>query len=92
MNMKYLERINNFFVGVLVAVLIFFLLYSLCVMIAGTPYFSRDARMQWMYISPMIINMILARFMLVKWDLVKSGRGMMFVTLLGTLVILAFVR
>lgn len=82
---------NNFFVGILIAIILFLLLYSVISLIVGTPFFMKDSENLWIYIISAIPNFFLFRFMIIKWDMEKTGKGMMFITLIGVVVIMFFV-
>ena len=76
---------DNFYLGVIAAILMFFILYSLLNLFTDFSYFSRDRDSLWVYMLSIIPSLLVSRFMLVKWDMEKTGRGMMFVSLLGVL-------
>ena len=40
---------------------------------------------------PLIVDLVLARFMLVKWNLEKTGKGLMLMTLVGVILVMFFV-
>lgn len=86
-----MEKKDNFIVGLIGAGVIFIVLYSILNLFTDFAYFSQSDDSLWVYMIPLILNLILARFMLVKWDLEKTGRGMMFVTLLGIILVMFFV-
>ena len=83
-----MEKKNNFFVGIVLSSLIFLALYSLICLIVGVPFFVKDSETLWIYIVSFIPNLILSRLMLVNWDMDRTGRGMMFITLLGILIVM----
>lgn len=83
-----MEKKNNFFVGIVLSSLIFLALYSLICLILGVPFFVKDSETLWIYIVSFIPNLILSRLMLVNWDMDRTGRGMMFITLLGILIVM----
>lgn len=83
-----MEKKNNFLVGLTLALLIFFALYALISLIASRPMFVKDPDSLWIYIVSLIPNVILSRFMLVKWDLEQTGKGMLLVGLLGIIVVM----
>lgn len=89
--MKWKIR-DDFFVGMAIAVVVFFMLYSLLCAVLGAPFFSSSHDMLWIYLLSAIPDFILFRFMLVRWDMRKTGEGMAFVTLLGVIVIMFIVR
>ena len=74
----------------LAAVIIFFVLYSIVNLFTDFSYFSQSRDSLWVYIVSIIPNILLARFMLVNWNIEKTGRGMMFVSLLGVLLVMYF--
>ena len=86
-----MEKKDNFIVGLIGAGVIFIVLYSILNLFTDFTYFSQSSDSLWVYMAPLILDLILARFMLVKWNLEKTGRGMMFVTLLGIVLVMFFV-
>lgn len=82
---------DSFIIGSLAAVIIFFVLYSIVSLFTDFSYFSQSRDSLWVYIVSIIPNILLARFMLVNWNMEKTGRGMMFVSLLGVLLVMYFV-
>lgn len=82
---------DSFIIGLLAAVIIFFVLYSIVNLFTDFSYFSQSRDSLWVYIVSIIPNILLARFMLVNWNMEKTGRGMMFVSLLGVLLVMYFV-
>ena len=86
-----MEKKDNFIVGLIGAGVIFIILYSILNLFTDFTYFSQSSDSLWVYMVPLILDLILARFMLVKWNLEKTGRGMMFVTLLGIVLVMFFV-
>lgn len=82
---------DSFIIGSLAAVIIFFVLYSIVNLFTDFSYFSQSRDSLWVYIVSIIPNILLARFMLVNWNIEKTGRGMMFVSLLGVLLVMYFV-
>ncbi len=82
---------DSFIIGSLAAVIIFFVLYSIVNLFTDFSYFSQSRDSLWIYIVSIIPNILLARFMLVNWNMEKTGRGMMFVSLLGVLLVMYFV-
>ena len=86
-----MEKKDNFIVGLIGAGVIFIVLYSILNLFTDFTYFSQSGDSLWVYMAPLILDLILARFMLVKWNLEKTGRGMMFVTLLGIVLVMFFV-
>ena len=79
---------DSFIVGFIGALLIFIVLYSILNLFTDFAYFSQSRDSDWVYMLSLIPNLILARFMLVKWNKEKTGIGMMLVTLLGIGIIL----
>ena len=82
---------DNFIIGFIGAALIFIVLYSVLNIFTDFTYFSQCRDSLWVYMLPLILNLILARFMLVKWNMDKTGRGMMCMTLLGIILVMFFV-
>ena len=86
-----MEKKDNFIIGFIGAAVIFIVLYSIINLFAGFTYFSRSSDSLWVYMLPLIVDLVLARFMLVKWNMENTGRGMMFVTLVGIVSVMFFV-
>ena len=86
-----MEKKDNFIIGFIGASVIFIVLYSIINLFAGFTYFSRSSDSLWVYMLPLIVDLILARFMLVKWNMENTGKGMMFVTLVGIVSVMFFV-
>lgn len=86
-----MEKKDNFIVGLIGAGVIFIVLYSILNLFTDFTYFSQSDDSLWVYMLPLILDLVLARFMLVKWNLEKTGRGMMFVALLGIVLVMFFV-
>ena len=82
---------DNFYLGFIAAIVMFFVIYSLLNLFTDFSYFSRDRDSLWVYMLSIIPTMLLSRFLLVKWGMEKTGRGMMFVSLLGVLFIMYWV-
>jgi hypothetical protein len=82
---------DNFYLGFIAAIVMFFVIYSLLNLFTDFLYFSRDRDALWVYMLSIIPTLLLSRFMLVKWEMEKTGRGMMFVSLLGVLFIMYWV-
>lgn len=82
---------DNFYIGFIAAIVIFFVIYSLLNLFTDFSYFSQDCDSLWVYILSIIPSLLLSRFMLVKWNLEKTGRGMMFFSLLGILFVMYWV-
>lgn len=83
-----MEKRNNFFVGSVLSILIFLIFYSIICLIADLPFFVKNPDTLWVYIVSLMPDLILSRLMLVNWNLDKTGKGMMFVTLLGILIVM----
>lgn len=86
-----MEKKDNFFIGLLAAISIFFILYSILNCFTDFTYFSQSRESLWVYMLSLIPDLILARFMLVKWNMEKTGKGMILVTLLGIVLVMFFV-
>ena len=82
---------DNFILGAIIAIVIFFVLYSIINFFTDYIYFSQSRDSLWVYMLSLIPDLILARFMLVKWDMGKMGRGMMLVTLISVVLVMFFV-
>jgi hypothetical protein len=82
---------DNFYLGFIAAIVMFFVIYSLLNLFTDFSYFSRDRDSLWVYMLSIIPTMLLSRFLLVKWGMEKTGRGMMFVSLLGVLFVMFWV-
>ena len=77
---------DNFFIGLIAAIVIFFVIYSFVNLFTDFPYFSQNRDSLWVYMISIIPNVLLSRFMLVSWNMEKTGRGMMFISLIGILL------
>ena len=86
-----MEKKDNFIIGFIGASVIFIVLYSIINLFTSFTYFSRSSDSLWVYMLPLIVDLILARFMLVKWNMENTGKGMMFVTLVGIVSVMFFV-
>ena len=86
-----MEKKDNFIIGFIGAAVIFIVLYSIINLFTSFTYFSRSSDSLWVYMLPLIVDLILARFMLVKWNMENTGKGMMFVTLVGIVSVMFFV-
>ena len=86
-----MEKKDNFIIGFIGAAVIFIVLYSIINLFTGFTYFSRSSDSLWVYMLPLIVDLVLARFMLVKWNMENTGKGMMFVTLVGIVSVMFFV-
>ncbi len=83
---------DSFIVGIIGALLIFIVLYSILNLFTDFAYFSQSRDSLWVYMLSLIPDFILARFMLVKWNKEKTGKGMMLVTLLGIILVMFVLR
>lgn len=79
---------DSFIVGFIGALLIFIVLYSILNLFTDFAYFSQSRDSDWVYMLSLTPNLILARFMLVKWNKEKTGTGMKLATMLGIGIIL----
>ncbi len=86
-----MKKKDNFIIGFVGALVIFVILYSILNLFTDFAYFSQSRDSLWVYMIPLVLDLILARFMLVKWNMEKTGKGMMFVTLLGIVLVMFFV-
>lgn len=77
--------------GVIMSVLIFFVLYSVINIFTSYPYFTQSRDSLWVYIISLVPNLLLSRFMLVKLEYESLGKGMMFMTLIGVVLIMYIV-
>lgn len=82
---------DNFILGAIISIAIFFVLYSILNLFSGLPYLSQSRDSLWVYILSLVPNLILARFMLTRWDMDKTGKGIMFVTLIGIVSVMYIV-
>ena len=62
--------------------------YSILNLFTDFAYFSQSRDSDWVYMLSLTPNLILARFMLVKWNKEKTGTGMKLATMLGIGIIL----
>ncbi len=83
---------DSFIVGFIGALLIFIVFYSILNLFTDFAYFSQSRDSLWVYMLSLIPDLILARFMLVKWNKEKTGKGMMLVTLLGIILVMFVLR
>ena len=86
-----MKKKDNFILGFVGALVISIVLYSILNLFTDFPYFSQNRESLWVYMFSLIPDLILARFMLVKWNMEKTGKGMMLVTLLGIILVMFFV-
>lgn len=82
---------DSFLLGVVASVAIFFAIYSIMNIFTNYAYFLQSRDALWVYIVSLIPNLLLSRFMLVKWELESLGKGMMFTTLIGIVLIMYIV-
>ncbi len=82
---------DNFYIGFIAAIVMFFIIYSLLNLFTDFSYFSQNRDSLWVYILSIMPSLLLSRFMLVKWNVEKTGRGMMFFSLLGILFVMYWV-
>ncbi len=82
---------DSFLLGVVASVAIFFAIYSIINIFTNYAYFLQSRDALWVYIVSLIPNLLLSRFMLVKWELESLGKGMMFTTLIGIILIMYIV-
>lgn len=82
---------DSFILGVLASVVIFFVLYCVVNMFTDFPFFSQNRDSLWVYMVSLIPNVLLARFMLVRWDLESFGKGLLFTTLIGIILVMYIV-
>jgi hypothetical protein len=82
---------DDFYIGFIAAIVMFFIIYSLLNLFADFSYFSQNRDSLWVYILSIMPSLLLSRFMLVKWNMEKTGRGMMFFSLLGILFVMYWV-
>lgn len=86
-----MKKKDNFILGFVGALVIFIVLYSVLNLFTDFAYFSQNRESLWVYMFSLIPDLILARFMLVKWNMEKTGKGMMLVTLMGIILVMFFV-
>lgn len=79
---------DNFFFGVILSVVLFFVLYSIINLFTPFSYFSQSRDALGIYIVSLIPNLLLSRFMLAKWNIESTGKGMIFTTLIGIIFIM----
>ena len=82
---------DSFILGVLASVVIFFVLYCVVNIFTDFPFFSQSRDSLWVYMISLIPNVLLARFMLVRWDLESFGKGLLFTTLIGIILVMYIV-
>ena len=82
---------DSFLLGVVASVAIFFAIYSIINIFTNYADFLQSRDALWVYIVSLIPNLLLSRFMLVKWELESLGKGMMFTTLIGIILIMYIV-
>ena len=86
-----MNKKDNFIIGCICASVIFIVLYSILNLFTDFTYFSQSRDSMWVYMIPLIVDLVLARFMLVKWNLEKTGKGLMLMTLVGVILVMFFV-
>ena len=86
-----MNKKDNFIIGCICASVIFIVLYSILNLFTDFTYFSQSRDSLWVYMVPLIVDLVLARFMLVKWNLEKTGKGLMLTTLVGVILVMFFV-
>lgn len=86
-----MNKKDNFIIGCVCASVIFIVLYSILNLFTDFTYFSQSRDSLWIYMVPLIVDLVLARFMLVKWNLEKTGKGLMLMTLVGVILVMFFV-
>lgn len=86
-----MDKKDNFIIGCICASVIFIVLYSILNLFTDFTYFSQSRDSLWVYMVPLIVDLVLARFMLVKWNLEKTGKGLMLMTLVGVILVMFFV-
>ncbi len=82
---------DNFWFGLSLSVILFFVLYSIINLFTDFSYFSQNRDSLWTYMLSLIPNLLIARFMLVKWNLESVGKGMIFTTLIGVVFVMYMV-
>lgn len=82
---------DSFFIGVILTIAIFFVLYSVINFFTDYQYFSQDRDSLWVYMVSLIPSLILSRFMLVKSEMESTGRGMIFTTLVAIVLVMYIV-
>ncbi|MBQ8759960.1 MAG: hypothetical protein IJZ06_00880 [Bacteroidales bacterium] len=85
--MKMLKK-DSFFIGVILTIVVFFVLYSVISFFTDYPYFSQERDSLWVYMISLIPSLILSRFMLVKNKMESTGKGMMFTTLIAIVLVM----
>jgi len=82
---------DSFFIGVILTIVIFFVLYSVINLVTDYTYFSQNRDSLWVYMISLIPSLILSRFMLVKNEMESTGKGMMFMTLIAIVLVMYIV-
>ena len=82
---------DSFFIGVILTIVIFFVLYSVINLFTDYTYFSQNRDSLWVYMISLIPSLILSRFMLVKNEMESTGKGMMFTTLIAIVLVMYIV-
>ena len=88
--MKIIKK-DSFFIGVMLTIVVFFVLYSVINFFTDYPYFSQERDYLWVYMVSLIPSLILSRFILVKSELESTGKGMMFTTLIAIVFVMFIV-
>ena len=88
--MKMLKK-DSFFIGVILTIVVFFVLYSVISFFTDYPYFSQERDSLWVYMISLIPSLILSRFMLVKNKMESTGKGIMFTTLIAIVLVMYIV-
>lgn len=82
---------DSFFIGVILTIAVFFVLYGVINLFTDYQYFSQDRDSLWVYMVSLIPSLILSRFMLVKSEMESTGRGMIFTTLVAIVLVMYIV-
>lgn len=82
---------DSFILGVIMSVAIFFVFYGVINFFTSYPYFSQSRDSLWVYIISLVPNLLLSRFMLVKWEYESLGKGVLLTTLMCILLIMYIV-
>ena len=73
------------------SVAIFFVFYGVINLFTSYPYFSQSRDSLWVYIISLVPNLLLSRFMLVKWEYESLGKAVLLTTLMCILLIMYIV-
>ena len=82
---------DSFVLGVVVSIAIFLALYTTINLFTDYPFFSQSRDSLWVYMISLVPNLLLARFMLVKWNMESFGKGLLFTTLIGIVLVMYIV-